>query len=198
MPGRPVLRRLAAAIAAKGDPGSDPHGEQYIWDRIVSGETLKAIASDFGVSAGTLLSWLKLGGRDGPRWRAYQEARELSAFVKEEEAQRILQELAEEASVTPQSVTAPRVTLASAIAAHKRWQAERRNRTDFGQQAAPQVAISIQELHLDALKAAGGPRRLGAVSGSGPGADRAQSEPEGVQEADYELLPAGAGIGELL
>jgi hypothetical protein len=171
MAGRPVLRKLAAAIAALGDPGTDPEGEGYIWDRVVSGETLDAIASTFEVSKGTLLAWLRLGGKDGPRWRAYQEARELSAFVKEEEGAQTLQQLADEKHDITNPLTSQRVTLATAIAAHKRWQAEKRNRAEFGTQASTQVTLNIAEMHLEALKAVGGPVAL----------------PAKVIEADYQI-----------
>jgi hypothetical protein len=159
MPGRPILRKLALGISERAnDPENDPEGEGYLFDRVVTGETLQAIADDFGVSSGTLLAWIATGGKpDGPRWRRYMEARELSAFCKEEEGAAILAKLAEDAAERPLTVTAPRVTLATAIAAHKRWQSEKRNRKDFGNDSGPQVTLHIGTMHLDALRSIGGP-----------------------------------------
>lgn len=181
MPGRPVLRKLGLDIAAKGDPEHDPHGEAYIWDRVVSGETLDAISATFGISKGTLLAWLNLGGKQGARWQAYQESRRLSAFVKEEMAGQVLDDLSKE---KPESLTAPRVTLATAKAAHLRWQAEKWNREEFGPPAAaPALVLNFGSVHLEALKSAGGPPELAAPA--------AKSLPAPTVEADYEIVTEG-------
>lgn len=179
MPGRPVLRKLGLDIAAKGDPEHDPHGEAYIWDLIVSGETLDKIAAPFGISKGTLLAWLNQGGKQGPRWQAYQEARRLSAFVKEELAGQVLADLKDDVTLT-----APRVTLAMAKSKHLQWQAEKWNREEFGPPAAaPLLQLNFGTVHLDALKSAGGPVELAAPAAVSLPAPR-------VVEADYEIYPA--------
>lgn len=184
MPGRPVLRAFAATLALNSaDPETDPDGLEPVLDRVVSGMSVRAIAADLGTSAGTLMAWLNQGGKDGPRWRAYQESRRLRAFVKSDEAQEVLAALPDDASLT-----SARVSLAGAKVAHLRWQAERDNREDFGTQTAAPITLNIQELHLDALKAAGGPVAVLASREPAQGVLDDPARSGGVEEADYEVV----------
>lgn len=100
----PVLR---AAI--------DAFGLDEICDRISDGRSLTSIAEAIGVSKGYLLSWI---AADGDRSARVVEARSVTAWHWDEEAQSVI----EKAKADPIEMTRARE-----LASHFRWRASKIN-----------------------------------------------------------------------
>jgi len=141
--GRPMLREMEATVLAHG-------GDAWIFTMVADGMALKEVAAQLGCSRPYLYTWINAGGED--RKRAYAEARKLSAVAKEEQGEEILQDLHECGAV---ELKAPEVTLAVARSKYAQWQAEIRDREQYGGKGQIAVNVSIGSLHLDALRARG-------------------------------------------
>ena len=138
MPGQPITRQLADRIAAEG-------GDSVILGRVASGEAVKAIAEDHGVSYETLRKWINATPE---RRTAYEQAKSDSADALVEEAGEILD--------TADDTSAPAVTKAVKRADHRRWLAGKRDREQYGdEKGLGQVAGDLGALFLGALQAAG-------------------------------------------
>ncbi len=159
MAGQPIARRLADRIEADG-------GDDVVLGRVASGDTVKAIASDYGVGYDTLRRWLNASEE---RKTAYLEAKRDSADALVEEAGEILDKA--------NTDSAPQVTKAVKRAEHKRWLAGKRDREQYGEDktgAQVNVNLDLAGLHLDALKAAG-----------------SMADHEQIPEADWERVDDG-------
>ncbi len=146
--GRPKLRKLSADIEAKGD--EDRSGEDWFFDQIADGRTLRQISGDFGLSVRMLYRW-----RDLPEHRERRQANWAKAMRHGGEAhvERGLEELenvgkdSEGRSRVPQ---AAEVALAREKAGYRKW---------LGGKRDPQYAdkgielnFSVGQLHLEALQ----------------------------------------------
>lgn len=140
MAGQPIARALAHRIEEDG-------GDSVVLGRVASGDTVKSIASDYGVGYDTLRRWLNATPE---RKTGYLDAKRDSADALVEEAGQILDDAPTD--------SAPQVTKAVKRADHKRWLAGKRDREQYGDdKAGAQVNVNLDlaGLHLDALKAAG-------------------------------------------
>jgi hypothetical protein len=145
MAGRPILDKLCAQIERAG-------GDHVVFDRFADGEPVRDIMQSFGVSRTMFYAWITRGGPE--RDKVYTESKRLRAHALAEDAGEQLDNarplLPVEASIVKERAN------------HKRWLAGKLNRDEYGD--APQVQINNQlnvgDLHLDALRAAGGPRAL--------------------------------------
>lgn len=142
-------------------------GDDVILDRIAAGDKVTQIAKDYGVSHTMLWRWAK---QNPERKAAYDEARRLSADALVDKAQGGLEECEADNSA--------QVSLANSKANFYRWLAGVRDRDQYGEAQQKQV-VNIAELHLNALRAYGGPSQR-------------QLEAETTQEADYTIEPDDA------
>lgn len=141
MAGTPKFQLLCKAIEECG-------GEEYIWERVADGDSMKTIAQSLGFSRGLLYKWIN---RDKERRRAkLKEARELSADAHAEDAGEVLDDLSEQPGVT-----SAEVQLANARANYRKWLAGVRNREEYGERQQAGITVNVGSLHLDALRAAG-------------------------------------------
>lgn len=175
MSGRPLLQTLAAKIDALGD--DDMSGEDVVFARIADGEPVGAVAKSFGVSRQYMYVWRDVAGHKERRRALWEAALKASADAKAEEGESILDTLAERVLL----VTPADVALARARADYKLRLASVRDRERYGEKAqAVSVNVTVQSLHLDALRLAGTPRRF---------------EPE-VQDAELLIAPESPVFNE--
>jgi len=169
MAARPFLAAMTKAIEKMG-------GEEAIFDRLASGETVGSIADSIYIpefkrspSRSYMYMWRRRGGDE--RVRKWKEAIVHSADALAEEAGTVLDELVGRAA------TAADVSLAKSRSEHRRWLATKYNKEKYGDaKAQVEVHLSLGDLHLSALRARGHmdnvPKEL----------------PEGIEEADFEVL----------
>lgn len=153
MAGQPKMAALSAEIERQG-------GDDVILDRIAAGDRVTQIARDYGVSHTMLWRWAK---QNPERKAAYDEARRLSADALVDKAQGGLEECTADNSA--------QVSLANSKANFYRWLAGVRDRVQYGEE---KQVVNIAELHLNALRAYGGPSQR-------------QLEAETTQEAEYTI-----------
>jgi hypothetical protein len=150
MAGMPRLKAMGQAIEALG-------GIEYICDRISSeGIGLKRLAKQIAEtspdpecawSRQSLYKWLH---RTPERWARFQVARRESAAALLEEGLEILDD--------PENQTDnARVSAAKNRAHFRSMLAGFYNREEYGEGPKHQVQVNIGTLHLDALRAKGGP-----------------------------------------
>lgn len=139
MAARPKLRQLEREIHEAG-------GEEYIFDRVMDGESVRSIMKDFNVSRGMFYSWLKL--RDG-RQAAYDAAKKIGGHALAEDAGVLLDELHDEGVYSP-----AQVSLAKERSKFKVWMAGVLN-DEYAPKQKEGTVINIQQLHLNALRNAG-------------------------------------------
>lgn len=138
MAGQPITRQLADRIESDG-------GDDVILGRVASGEAVKSIAADHGVSYETLRKWINATPE---RRTAYEQAKSDSADALVEEAGEILDDA--------NTDSAPQVTKAVKRAEHRRWLAAKRDREQYGDdKGLGQVAGDLGALFLGALRQAG-------------------------------------------
>jgi hypothetical protein len=154
MSGRPRFWALVEAIAAKGDEDNDPDGEAWVFDQIADGKSLQNVADDLKVGRSTLWRWVNQHGPDSTRRKAFEAARELSAYALEDQGADVLDDLADK------DFESQDVALAKARSDYRKWQASIRNKNFRDQASAGNVTVNIQTLHLEALKAHGGPKAI--------------------------------------
>ncbi len=110
---------------------------------------LDAIAEEFNCSRSLLYRWLNM---ESERKEAWREAKRLSADALVEQAGELL-DSAEEIV----GITSAKVSLRRERAAYRRWLASVRNREEYGESpSSVNVAVSLGDLHMQALLAGGG------------------------------------------
>ena len=144
MTGMPKKRQMQRTILKWG-------GEDWMLNEIASGVSVVELSKRLKRSRGEIYKYFN----ETPERKArFAEARKTSAHSLVEDATEIVDE-------TEGAQMQVEVTSAKERAGHRRWLAERYNREDYG---APdptiQVQVNVATLHLDALKAHGGPRKL--------------------------------------
>lgn len=134
MAGSPKKRALAAAIEGVG-------GEAALLDLVATGAPVSSIARQLDVSRGMLSQWLN---SDPDRKAKYAQAREAAADSLVDQGL----EIVDAASVQE-------TQLAKLRSDYRRWMASRLNAGTWGEQRGPLVAISAENLHIQALTKAG-------------------------------------------
>lgn len=176
MAGRPLLEAFSRSLADRYGTPDDPTGEDAVMDLIADGLSMAKVAVAVGCSSRSQLQrWVKAGGKR--RQEKVEAARKASAESLVEDGMTILDDLA-----TKPMLSQPEVSLGGQRANYRKWLGSVRNREAFGdEKAGVNVNLNIGALHLEALKAAG---RMN------PQVERVDRV-EQVEEADFELLPAG-------
>jgi hypothetical protein len=132
---------------------SKPGGLEPILARTEEGETWTSIAASYDCSPRTLKVALKRAGA----WDAVLEARRASADAHAEMAADVLDDLARR-SDEGEVLGSADVSLARSRSEYRRWLAGVRDREQYGtRDAQATVNVTIGDLHLDALRRAGGP-----------------------------------------
>jgi len=158
----------------------DPHGEIWFFEQLADGRSMLDIAKQFGISRSLLYKWLKRTVRDeDERAEKLKAARLMAAHAHVEDALDII----DSADTDSQAG----VMKAKEQANYRKWLASVRNREAYGERSkGPIIALNINSLHLDALKAAGV-----TAAAIGPGAGKAL--PRGIVPLDYEVVEEGEG-----
>ena len=135
MASQPFKRAFVAQVKTRG-------GWSVIYDRIASGETLAAIAKDYGCSR----SWLsRILNEDERRKELLHTAKREGAGAHAEEALRLVDEAPAERDA---------IAKARLQAEHRRWMAGVYDREQFGE-AVPGLnvnVLNVAQLHLEALQ----------------------------------------------
>lgn len=122
-------------------------GEDAFFALVEEGKSIAKIARRLGCSSTSIHAWLDAG--EGRRAKLAQ-ARAVGADYHADRAGEVLEEL------VGQVPTAPEVTLANSRSNYHRWLAGVQNRDVYGDKPqAVNVQVSINQLHLDALRQAG-------------------------------------------
>ena len=141
MAGQPKLRTLCTEIAKRG-------GDDHVFDRIAAGETIRSIGESLSASRGLVYRWLRLGGEE--RDAAWSAAKRASADALVDEGLSIL-------DAPSDNLTSAEVQSRKGRADYRRWLASVRNRAEYGESnPAVNVSVSLGQLHMEALLAAGG------------------------------------------
>ena len=126
----------------------DQAGEAVVFEHIAAAETVGKIAESFGVSRASFYGWVRQGGDE--RRAAFEDARRQSADAHAENAVKILDEASSDSTAE--------VTLARARSDVRKWLATSFNRAQYGDPGVSvkvNNAVSIGQLHLDALRTHG-------------------------------------------
>lgn len=178
MPGRQFLNQLEKRLEQLG-------GEDYLFDRIASGERLKDIAADLGCSRPYLYKWRDREPFKDRRRERWSEAMRLSGEAKLEEGEEILDGLAD----THKLITSADVSVGVARSNYRKWMAQVRDPEQFGDRSnGAGMILNVGVLHLDALRSAGSRPQVGPVVE----ADVVAIE-EGAEVEDNEVVKALKG-----
>ena len=135
MAGQPRLNALVSAIESAG-------GDDVIFDRIADGEFLTSVAEDWDVSSQLLRKWIRL---DPERVKRYDAAKHASADALVEDAGEILDKAS--------TLSSQHIAKEKSRAEFKKWLATRRDREQYGDDAAQvNVNLNLGQLHLDTLR----------------------------------------------
>ena len=133
MAGKMITKMAHATIRKAG-------GENYVFDLVASGRSLKDIAEELGVSRPILSTWCN----NPARRESYRQARQAAA-----------DSLVEEGLAIADSVREPtEVPGAKLRADFRRWMAARMNAESWGDRTGALVNIDLGRLHIEALRAA--------------------------------------------
>lgn len=159
----PVLQRLEKTIVERG-------GDAYVLDFVSEGRPItELMRTEFDLSEAMFYRWAHA---NPDREAAWKKARLDSGHVYAERAAAVLDD--KRLDVAP---TSAEVSLAKARSNSNQWQASKRNRVDYGDDALVNIhnEITAGSLHLDALLRNG----MGQLQ---------RAEPEQIAEAEYELI----------
>ncbi len=135
MPGQPKLNALASSIEEAG-------GDAVIFDKVADGVYMTKIAKDWGVSSQLLRKWVRMSPE---RVQAYNTAKLQSADALVEEAGNHLDKA--------NTISSQHIAKARAQAGFKQWLAGKRDRAQYGDEAAQvNVNLSLPSIHLDLLR----------------------------------------------
>lgn len=137
-------------------------GEDVVFERIASGETIESITNDLGVSRSMLYWWR--GRPDSAKGRKWQEARKRSAEARAEQGLRIVDEVAVDADGKMRDPTIAQVKAAQNRADYRWKLAATADPETYGDKREAAVVVNVNALHLDALRSVGmAGRELGVV-----------------------------------
>lgn len=170
MAGRPVLRKLERWIEERG-------GMTWVFNQIADGVSVGAIAEQIvldghgPISRPYLYVWRDADEERKAGWAA---AMKDAAHAHAEKAGEVWDDL-------PHDPTTGQVQRARGLSEYRRWLAGHRSEEYRKDTGGGNVILNVGELHLDALRAAGGPQRR-AVAAADP-------EPHALTEGeDYEVV----------
>jgi hypothetical protein len=172
---------------AEGEP--EPSVLDYACGYIASGGTLYALAEDLKPVIEVSRAFLKqvVEESEGSDAEHVAAARQRLAHARAESADSHAESgislLDKDLKLTKDEVLHRRI-----LAERKAWLASRYNRAVYGEDKQPLVAISLPNLHLDAV-------RYIKAMGSGNPASHDAHALSGEVTTDYEVLPADAGSG---
>ena len=180
MAGQPKYHEMVKRIEEQG-------GTEWFCGQIADGGSLRKVAAELGCSRWLLQKWIE---EDPDRERSYEAAKLIGAGAMVEEGQELLDDADEKSTAGIQK--------ARNQADFRKWRAGVINRSAFG---PPDHRTSIninniENLHLNALQAQGGPesQKLVEVSADvpqiGPGND--ETEAEESETGGTETLPGVA------
>jgi len=113
-------------------------GEERIWDRVASGQTILSLCNEVGMSAGRFYDWVN---KSEERTAALARAREVGAHS-----------LVDQTAEIVDTATAADVAVAK-LRTENRWKmAKAFNRAQYGDQQGPLVQINMGDMALDALR----------------------------------------------
>ena len=148
MAGQPKRHKLAEQIEALG-------GTEWFCGQIADGHSLRKLAVDLDCSRWLLQKWI---GEDPDRKACYEEAKLIGASAMVEEGKEIIDNADEKSTAGVQK--------ARHQAEYRRWYAGVIDRPSFGppNQRMSINVLNIENLHLAALQAHGGPDAQKLVS----------------------------------
>lgn len=138
MPGMPKLNALASSIEEAG-------GDAVIFDQVANGVYMTKVAQEWGVSSQLLRKWVRLTPE---RIQAYSAAKHASADALVEQAGDHLDKAS--------TISSQHIAKAKAQSGFKTWLAGKRDREQYGEEAAlVNVNLSLPSIHLDLLRKRG-------------------------------------------
>ena len=147
MSGQPKTQQMIAKLEALG-------GIEWLCEQIGNGVSLRHPAEHLGCSRYPVMRWVK---KDPDRERQYKEARTESAGAIAEHAKQLLDDADVKSTAAVQK--------ARNQAEYYKYLSSVFDRPNFGPaDQKHSVTLSIQDLHLAALQASGGPEQLTASS----------------------------------
>lgn len=171
MSGRPFMQDLERRIEEQG--GEDA----AVFIRMADGEGIRAIAESLGVSRPYLYMWRNRKEHAERRQSKWADAMRLSAHANAEKSIEELERLDGRLTLTNADVS-----LAKAKSEYRRWLAGVRDKELYGdaKDAPVQINVSVNQLHLDALRARGSmalaqERRLEIQAASTPNEEEAEA-----------------------
>lgn len=132
MAGKLITKTAHATIRKAG-------GENYVFDQVASGRSLKDIAAELGISRPILSAWCNASIRR----ENYRQARQAAADALVEEGLAIADGVRDPSEVPGAKLRAD----------FRRWMAARMNAESWGEQRGASIEISLGQLHLEALRA---------------------------------------------
>jgi len=152
MAGTPKKREVLARVKERGGFGP-------IFDRVADGESLQAIATDYGCSRQTLFGILNSKKLEPSLRGAYKRA----AHAHVEKATELVDSVNPDG---PNGHTA--IAKAKLQADHRKWLAEKLDREFFGEpKSGVSVTVNVDELWLNAVKSVQKPAKIHAELPSG-------------------------------
>jgi transposase-like protein len=139
MAGRPVLAEVNRKLR------EEMGGEEFVFNALANGETVGQVARKLGISRRYLYYWRDEKGERERRAPLWAEAILLAGGAH---AERGLEGL--EALERVKDLTAPQVSLASALARHRSWLAGKLDPEGFGDRN--EISFSFGDLHLQVIQ----------------------------------------------
>ena len=133
MAGKTITTMAHAAIRKAG-------GEDFIFDQVASGRSLKDIAAELGISRPILSTWCNAPARRD----SYRQARQAAADALVEEGLAIADGVCDPSEVPGAKLRAD----------FRRWMAARMNSESWSEQRGALVNVDLGQMHLDALRQA--------------------------------------------
>ena len=135
----------AQKLTREGCKKLDGIGEDFIFERVMAGRTIKSIQKEVEIGNRVFYTWLHGGPkstRDPSRWTRYQEARRIAADTLAEECVEIA-----DATVDPEQVGISKLKIQA-----RQWLAGAMNPETFGNRQSTQVNVNLGDMHIQALK----------------------------------------------
>jgi len=120
----------------------DKVGVDAICDDLCAGSSLTGIANEYGVSLGTLLSWV---GADSERSARVRETRAAMAKVWDERAEDEIRQADDEFKLKK----------ARELAQHYRWRATKVAPGEYGEKVEVKAAVTLEQLIGESLNGSG-------------------------------------------
>jgi len=178
MPGQPIFRALCRTIEERG-------GDEYVFGRLLDGETFTAIAKSLNVSVNTLYRWKD---HSPARKAAFEQMRTDRAHTFAEGSVDIADELVTKRDADGNPIPPSREDIAAAKQRIKvrQWLS---GVTNSQYRKADTTIVNIGALHLDALRKFGTPDALPGSLEALPLGEAVEVEEEVVEASQVNLDP---------